>query len=110
MSNGQNHVVAIFNDGKTVAVAPGQVVAANGDTVTFRNITQTSVILVFPDEKIFKDKTTLNLKVENPELIPEETLTVDAVELGSYPYTVYRSSSKEFGHASIPNIIVYRRD
>jgi plastocyanin len=105
-SSAQKHVVAIFDEGSTVAVAPGQVVAAVGDIVTFKNITQTPVTLVFPDDNIFKDNTAVKLTPGSPEV----TLTVDAVELGSYPYTVYHSSNKEFGHASIPNIIVYRRD
>ncbi|UCD93867.1 MAG: hypothetical protein JSU69_08850 [Candidatus Zixiibacteriota bacterium] len=110
MSNGQNHVVVIFNDGNTVAVAPGQVVAAKEDTVTFKNITQSSVVtLVFPDEDIFKGIATVSLTPESPNT-RKRTLTVDTEEMGSYPYTVYHSSSKEFAHASIPNIIVYRRD
>ena len=110
MTNGQNHVVVIFNDGNTAAVAPGQVVAANGDTVTFRNITRTPVTLVLPDKKIFKDSSSVDLIPEDQKPFPEVQLTVDADEVGNYPYTVYHSSQKEFGHASIPNIIVYRRD
>lgn len=101
--NAVNHVVAIVEDSEGCTVAPGQILAAVGDYVVFRNLTSHPVMVIFPDKNLFSDITTVNLD-------PEEykRFEVTKAELGSYPYMVYRSAKKEVAHASVPTIIIYR--
>jgi hypothetical protein len=104
MLDPQSHVVAIYDESDTCAVAPGQLLAAIGDSVIFTNLTHGQVTLVFPDNSLFGSTDLVKLEAGT-----DTVLVINEMEAGSYPYTVYRNSKKEFAHASIPIIIVYPR-
>ena len=96
-------VVVIVSTGESCTAVPEDLLASIGDSITFKNLTGSPIILFFPN---------LNLLGQQVlELGPnqEAALEVGNVELGAYLYTVFCKGKQEFADkAARPRIIVYR--
>jgi plastocyanin len=96
-------VVVIVSDEEGISVVPSALLANEGDTVKFRNLTKNSVTLAFTNADVFgcTDKT-----VSKDQ---KEELTVGSVGLGSYFYDAITNIGGEmvYAHASRPKIIIH---
>jgi|GEM_PF-2459977 len=100
-----DRVAKIETEGDSCKVTR-EVCAKVNEEVTFENLTESSVTILFPDEGLFKiERLPLGPGEgkSQPVLAPEPT---DRPHV--YPYAVYCDSIKDFAHASsMPIIIVY---
>lgn len=100
---GQDHTVAIIDEGLSSKITPTDTLAAQGDTVTFYNFTKSAVTIMLPDNTVFGGT---NFNIESQE---SRTMPVDKkAPLGAYAYTAYCDATKDFAHASIPRIIIFK--
>jgi len=107
-ANTQNwHIVAIVADDGLYTIVDGQLLAKEGEKVTFLNLTTETLTIRFSNENPFEE--------EVGEVNPGEGNKVTrkvrkGVNPGIYPYTIYGDDGKEKeAHASRPRVIVYRR-
>ncbi len=85
-------------------VEPMEITAHVGDMMTFENLTGDRVIVFFPNQEIFGQLT----YIINSE--GKTTLTVGAVNDGTYPFDVYCDRTDSFlKRAARPRIIVVRQ-
>ena len=107
MKNGKvlGRVAKIETDGDSCKVTR-EVCAKVKEDVTFKNMTKSSVTILFPDESLFGvERLPLRPGEDKPKQVvaPEPTDTPHV-----YPYAVYCDSITDFAHASsMPIIIVY---
>ena len=100
-TSNQEHNVAIFKGETGCSIAPEELLAGRGDSITFKNLTDFVVVLLFPDQNLFGQT--------SAEIGPGQsiTLTVQSVDFGGYPYTAYCKGLGQFADkASRPKIII----
>jgi hypothetical protein len=99
-----NHLITIDVCDQECVVAPMELIAHVGDLVTFDNLTEGRVIVFFPNQEIFGQHSyEINFGGKT-------TLTVGAVDFGSYPFTVFCERTDGFlNKAARPRIIVVRK-
>ena len=95
-------LVTIAQDCCTCFVTPENLQAKEGDQIWFSNLTKDTVVVMFPDDKLFNEMQ-IELGVDQVK-----ALTLRPVDRDSYPYTVYCKGCKDFAdRAARPRIIVY---
>jgi hypothetical protein len=100
-TSNQEHIVAIFKGELGCCIAPEELLACRGDSVTFQNLTDSVVVLFFPDQSLFGQ---ISVEVGPGQSI---TLNVQSVDFGGYPYTAYCKGTGQFADkASRPKIII----
>jgi hypothetical protein len=100
--SGQPLVVAIFKSDDGCSVSPIELMAGRGDSITFQNLTDYTVVIFFPDQTLFGQTT---VEIGSGQ---SATLTVQSVDFGGYPYTVFCTGIGQFADkASRPKIIIY---
>jgi len=97
------HRIAFCAQGRTLRVVPGQREVEAGDWVVFYNLYKGPVNVLIPSDDLFGKTMIFTLKRGGKS----DAFQVVKGALGCYPYAVYDPLAREFGHASVPIIIVY---
>lgn len=98
----QLHSIAVIKEGSSCKITPGDVLARRIDAISFNNMTDGKITVMFPDDNLF-GKPVFSIDSRRAEQIPVR----NNAELKVYTYTVYCDSIQDFAHASIPRIIIY---
>ncbi|HER00256.1 MAG TPA: hypothetical protein ENO22_13025 [candidate division Zixibacteria bacterium] len=98
----RNPKVSIISDRESVRVTPGELFVAPKSIVTFENLGEGKVGVLFPDKSLFGTDT-LVLETQT-----QDNLTVAVTEKGFFYYDVYNYNNQTSTNSSTrPIIIVY---
>lgn len=108
-ANTQNwHIVAIVADDGSYTIVDGQLLAKEGEKVTFLNLTTETLTIRFSNRNPFEEEVG---KIKSGVVNEVPMRIQEGVNPGIYPYTIHGDDGKEYkeAHASMPRVIVYRR-